>query len=75
MTEDERKILSKEVFKMLVIVITQEPEEYGEHQGEYRVIVKDDTGRYERYYTYIPEAEEVKIDIENFGEEFLLIEK
>lgn len=59
---------------MLVIVITQEPEEYGDHQDEYRVIVKDDTGRYERYYTYIPEAEEVKIDIENFGEEFILIE-
>ena len=60
---------------MLVIVIAQEPEEYGEHQGEYRVVVKDNTGRYERYYTYIPDAEEVKIDIENFGEEFILIEE
>lgn len=60
---------------MLVIVITQEPEDYGEHYGEYRVVVKDDTGRYERYYTYIPDAEEVKVDIENFGEEFILIEE
>lgn len=60
---------------MLVIVITQEPEDYGEHEGEYRVIVKDDTGRYERYYTYLPDAEEVKVDIENFGEEFILIEE
>ena len=60
---------------MLVIAITQEPEEYGEHEGEYRVTVKDDTGRYERYYTYLPDAEEVKIDLENFGEEFLLIEE
>ncbi len=59
---------------MLVIVICQEPEDYGEHYGEYRVTVKDDTGRYERYYTYIPDAEEVKSDIENFGEEFILIE-
>lgn len=59
---------------MLVIVICQEPEDYGEHEGEYRVTVKDDTGRYEKYYTYIPDAEEVKCDIENFGEEFILIE-
>ena len=66
---------TKDVFKMLVIVVYQEPEDYGEHQGEYRVTVKDDTGRYERYYTYIPETEEVKTDFENFGEEFILIEE
>lgn len=63
-----------DVFIMLVIVITQEPEDYGEHEGEYRVIVKDDIGRYERYYTYLPDAEEVKVDIEIFGDEFILIE-
>lgn len=60
---------------MLVIVISQEPEDYGEHYGEYRVIVKDDTGRYKRYYTYIPDAEDVKSDIEIFGDEFILIEE
>ena len=60
---------------MMVISIYQEPEDYGEHEGEYRVVVKDDTGRYERYYTYIPDAEEVKVDIKNFGEEFILIEE
>ena len=60
---------------MLAIAICQEPEDYGEHEGEYRVTVKDNTGRYEKYYTYIPESEEVKIDFENFGEEFILIEE
>ena len=59
---------------MLVIVITQEPEDYGEYFGEYRVTVKDNTGRYEKYYTYIPDTEEVRSDFENFGEEFILIE-
>lgn len=59
---------------MLAIAIYQEAEDYGEHCGEYRVTVKDNTGRYEKYYTYIPNAEEVKIDFENFGEEFILIE-
>ena len=60
---------------MLAISITQEVEEYGEHQGEYRVTVKDNSGRYEKYYTYIPNFEEVKIDFNNFGEEFKLIEE
>ena len=59
---------------MLAIAIYQEPEDYGEHEGEYRVTVKDNTGRYEKYYTYIPESEEVKSDFDNFGEEFILIE-
>lgn len=58
---------------MLAIAIYQEAEDYGEHEGEYRVTVKDNTGRYEKYYTYIPDSEEVKIDFEHFGEEFILI--
>ena len=65
----------KDVFKMMAIAIYQEPEDYGEHEGEYRVTIKDDTGRYEKYYTYIPESEEVRSDFENFGEEFILIEE
>lgn len=60
---------------MLAIVIAQEQEEYGEHFGEYRVTVKDDSGRYEKYYTHIPNFEEVKIDFENFRYEFKSIEE
>jgi hypothetical protein len=62
------------MFKMMAIAICQEPEDYGDHFGEYRVTVNENGERYEKYYTYIPDYEEVRSDFEYFGEEFILIE-
>lgn len=61
---------------MLVITISQEPMEYdanGEHEGEYYVTVKHDGKRYQKYYTYLPEYEDVKSDFEVFPYDFELI--
>lgn len=61
---------------MLVIAISQEPLDYGEHghEGEYYVTVKCDGKRYKKYYTYCPEYEDVKSDFEVFPYDFELIE-
>ena len=39
---------------MMAIAIYQEPEDYGEHEGEYRVTVKDNTGRLNGWLQMLP---------------------
>jgi len=61
---------------MLTVAISQEPLDYDEHghDGEYFVTVNCDGKRYKKYYTYLPEFEDVKSDFEIFKEDFELIE-
>ena len=55
---------------ILTVVISQEPKECGEHEGEYFVTISNEGQMYKKYYTFLPDFETVKSDFEIFKEDF-----